>query len=95
MGAVAMHQVETETRWKKTPIRNSTRESESSQLRLKKEFAAGIAQKPSTFRSRVIGKLKAGLPSQQANRNPVIVRAAKIYRKLTAQGKEGQGRSLA
>ena len=48
---------------------------------LKREFAEEIFENPSTFRSRVIGKLRAGLPKKRPGRhgNPEVRKAAEIY----------------
>ena len=65
---------------------------------LKKDFAADIAHNPSTFRSRVIGKVRAGLPRKRPGRqgNPEVKKAADIYeREYKSQGKDGNRHSVA
>jgi hypothetical protein len=66
--------------------------------RLKKEFAADIAQNPSAFRSRVIGKVRAGLPRRRPGRkgSPEVRKAAEIYQSnYKSKGKEGNWHQIA
>jgi hypothetical protein len=66
--------------------------------KLRKEFAADIAQNLSTFRSRVIGKIRAGLPRQRPGRqgSPVVRKAAEIYESdYKSKGNEGNWHQIA
>lgn len=65
---------------------------------LKKDFAAEIAQSPSTFRSRVVGKIRAALPRQRPGRpgSPEIRKAAELYENdFKSKGKEGNWHQIA
>jgi len=65
---------------------------------LKKNHGAEIAENPSVFRSRVIGKVKAGLPRKRPGRKgtPEVKKAAEIYdRDFKSRGKDGNWDSIA
>lgn len=66
--------------------------------RLKKDFAPEIAENPGSFKSRLIGKLKAVLPRKRPGRqgNPQMKKAVEIYqRDFKSQGKEGNWHHIA
>ncbi len=59
---------------------------------LRKDVAAEIAQSPSIFRSRVVGKIRAMLPRQRPGRkgSPEVRKAAEIYQSdYKSKGKKG------
>jgi hypothetical protein len=65
---------------------------------LKKDFGPLIAQDQSSFRSCVVGKVRAGLPRKRPGRrgSPEVQRAAEIYlRDYKSQGKTGNWHSIA
>ena len=65
---------------------------------LKKDFAAEIAQSPSTFRSRVVGKIKATLPRRRPGQKASgeVKQAAELYLNLySAKGLPGNWNELA
>lgn len=87
-----MDQVENETAAQQSTSPNLDQRIRKFTSSLKKDFAADIAEDPSGFRSRVIGKVRANLPRQRPGRkaSPLILRAAEIYQELTAKGKKGR-----
>jgi hypothetical protein len=65
---------------------------------LKKDFAPEIAENPSGFKSRLIGKLRVFLPRKRPGRkgSPEVRQAAEIYeRDFKAQGEDGNWHSIA
>ncbi len=65
---------------------------------LKKDFAPEIAENPTGFKSRLIGKLRVFLPRKRPGRkgSPEVKKAAEIYeRDYKSQGKEANWHSLA
>ncbi len=65
---------------------------------LKKDFAPEIAQNPSEFRTRLIGKLRVYLPRKRPGRkgSPEATQAAEIFeREYRAKGKQGNWHQIA
>jgi hypothetical protein len=97
-GVVAMHQVEDGNQMEQNTNPQLDRRIRTFTTGLKKDFAGEIAQNPSGFRSRVVGKVRAGLPRERPGRkaSQEIKEAAELYLNLyTARGVPGNWNEIA